>query len=146
MEKIALKKVVTSYALTSFIIFLLSAFTSMMGVYGKGLGSTSISVELMAVIQLSIILIANLLLHGVFYFGGFNSAPITKGMGIGVVLGIAYFMVSVFALNMYNINTDSLQLLVSAMSGRIIEYGAGGIFTAVISVSDIGRWGLLRAF
>ncbi len=144
MERIALKKVVVSYTLTSLMIFILSAFTSMMGVYGKASGSLSMSVELMAVIQLIVVLVSNFLLHMFFYYGGFRSSPITRGVGIGAMLGVVYFLISVFVLNMYNVN--SVQMLLGAMSGRVIEYGLGGIATAVISVSDIGRWGLLRAF
>ncbi len=148
MEKTDFKKALISYVLTSFIIFFLTAVTSMLGVYGSGVGGQSfrMSVELMIMIQLVVVLGSNLLLHLIFYFGGFHASPIAKGVGIGAVLGVAYFLVTMFALNTYNVNTDSMQILFSAMSGRIIEYGSGGILTAIISVSDIGRWGLLRAF
>ncbi|MBL4587261.1 MAG: hypothetical protein JKX84_09435 [Flavobacteriales bacterium] len=145
MKKTEPKQVIASYGITSLIIFVLSAFTSLLGVYGDGVVN-SISTELMVLIQLIIVLLANFLLHAVFYFGGFTASPITKGLGIGTVLGLTYFAVSVFVLNIYNINTDSLQVLLQAMSGRVVEYSAGGVLTAVISVSDIGRWGLMRAF
>jgi len=148
MERITLKKIAVSYVITSFMIFVISAITSMLGIYGKdiGYGSVSMSVELMAVIQLTIVLVSNFLLHLVFYFGGFNSSPITRGIGIGAVLGLTYFMVTVFVLNEYNITTDPLRLLLGAMGGRMAEYSAGGIATAVISVTDVHRWGLLKAF
>lgn len=146
MERIKPKTMVVSYLLTSLVIFALSAFTSMIGVYGDGMVSHSTSAELMAVIQLTVVLVGNFLLHLVFYYGNFNCSPITKGVGVGTLLGVVYFLFSVFVLNVYNINTDSVLMLLSGMSGRIVEYGIGGVATAVISVSDIGRWGLLRAF
>jgi hypothetical protein len=46
----------------------------------------------------------------------------------------------------YDINSDPIQLLMSALSGRVIEYSSGGVLTAIISVTDIHKWGLLRAF
>ena len=148
MDTISQKKVLISYVITSVIIFFLSAAISISGIFGNHMGdaSANMSIELVAVIQLLIVLTANFILHLFFYYGGFATAPILKGVGIGAVLGVVYFLVSVFALNAYDINAESLQLLVSAMGGRVIEYATGGIATAVISVSDIHRWGVLRAF
>jgi hypothetical protein len=148
METISQKKVIISYIITSMLIILISATTSMLGM----LGDTSLPIagtmsnELMALLQLCVVLLANLVLHGIFYYGGLNSAPLTKGLSIGVVLGLSYFMISVFALNVYDINSDPIQLLMSALSGRVIEYSSGGVLTAIISVTDIHKWGLLRAF
>ncbi len=148
MDNISSKKVLVSYLLTSFIIFLVSATMSMIGLFGHD-GTTvtgSMSTELMIILQLSIVLAVNAVLHGIFYYGGLNSSPIAKGIGIGVMLATIYFLVSMFALNIYDINSDSASTLVSAMGGRLIEYCSGGLVTAIISVTDIHKWGLLRAF
>lgn len=69
-----------------------------------------------------------------------------KGISVGACLGVIYFMVGVFGLNIYDPNAAPFEQLFGAMGGRLIEYGTGGIATAVISVSDIRKWGLLRAF
>lgn len=148
METISQKKVIISYLITSLLIFVISATTSMLGMLGDTTLpiAGSMSNELMAILQLTVVLLANLVLHGIFYYGGLKSSPMTKGLTIGVVLGLSYFMVSVFALNVYDINSDPIQLLISALSGRVIEYSSGGVLTAIISVTDIHKWGLLRAF
>ena len=148
MDTISQKKVIISYFITTLVIFGVSATTSVLGLQGQGTGSISgtMSNELMMLIQFIVILVANGILHSLFYYGGLNSSPITKGLGIGVVLGLSYFLVSIFALNLYDINADPISLLMSAMSSRVVEYSSGGFVTAVISVSDIHRWGLLRAF
>lgn len=148
METISQKKVIISYLITSLLIFLVSATTSMLGILGDASLpiAGSLSNELMAILQLAVVLLANIVLHGIFYYGGLNSSPMAKGLTIGVVLGLTYFMVCVFALGIYDINSDPIHLLASALSGRVIEYSSGGILTAIISVSDIHKWGLLRAF
>jgi len=148
MEHINQKKVVISYLLTSILIFSISAFTNMIGMVGQQTLpiSGSMSNELMMLVQLAIILVANGFLHYVFYFGNLNSSPIAKGVGMGVAFGVIYFVVSVFGLNIYDLNGDSISSLATAMSGKVIEYSSGGLVTAIISVSDIHKWGLLRAF
>ena len=100
----------------------------------------------MVIIQFVVILVANGVLHSLFYYGGLKSSPLVKGLGIGVFLGMSYFLFSIFVLDSYDINSDPFSLLMSAMSGRVLEYSSGGFVPALISVSDIHRWGLLRAF
>jgi len=148
METISAKKVVISYVLTSVVIFAVSVMTSMLGLLGQGYSQITgnLAGELMVLLQLGVVLVANGILHSLFYYGGMQSSPITKGLSIGIVLGVGYFLVSIFALNLYDINSDPISLLIGAMSSRIVEYCSGGIVTAIISVSDIHRWGLLRAF
>lgn len=148
METVTFKKIVVSYVVTSFILFFASALTSASGMFGNHFGSAAgfLSLELMVVIQLAVVLFANALMHWFFYYGGFNSAPIVKGTTLGVVMALAYFMTGVFALNVFDITSDPLNTLAGAMSGRLFEYCTGGIATAVISVSDVHKWGLLRAF
>lgn len=148
MNTISQKKVIISYLITSFAIFLTSATLSMFGLL-EGTSVTiggTMSAELMMVIQFAVVLFANGILHSLFYYGGLKSSPLAKGIGIGVVLGVSYFLVSVFALNLYDVTADPISLLMKGMSGRVIEYSSGGLVTALISVSDIHRWGLLRAF
>lgn len=148
MESTSQKKIIVSYFITSAIIFMISALTNVMGVFGNGVGeaASTMSIELMAIIQLAVVLTANCFLHFVFYYGGFKSSPIAKGIGIGAFLGLTYFLVTVFAFNFYDINADPLLQIAGGMSGRMIEYSSGGVLTALISVSDIHKWGLLRAF
>jgi hypothetical protein len=98
----------------------------------------------MIAIQFLIVLAANSILHFIFYYGGLDSSSIAKGIGIGTTLGLIYFLIRVFALNLYDLNAP-LHQLVEAMSGRIIEYSYGGIVTAFVSVSNIHRWGILKA-
>lgn len=148
MDTISQKKVIISYFITSMVIFSISATTSMLGLLGNGPSfiSGTLSSEFMVIIQFAIILIANGILHSLFYYGGLKSSPLVKGIGIGVFLGMSYFLFSIFVLDSYDINSDPFSMLLSAMSGRVIEYSSGGFVTALISVSDIHRWGLLRAF
>ena len=148
MEHISQKKIVISYLVTSFMIFLVSAVTSTLGLFGDDVVSVSgsMSTELTLLIHFIVVLLANAILHGLFYYGGLKSSPITKGVGLGMVLGGLYFMVCTFVFNAYDINTDPISYLASAMSGRMVEYSSGGLITAIISVSDIHKWGLLRAF
>lgn len=146
MEKTSLKKITLSYLITSVLIFIISAATSMLGLFGKGVGAFGMSVELMMLIQLTVVLLANLLLHGLFYFGGFHSSPIKKGISIGAVIGVSYFLITVFLVGSYNIETESMAVLLRAAGGRVVEYCTGGVMTALISVSEIHRWGLLKAF
>ena len=148
MDTISIKKVLISYVITSLVIFFVSAAVSISGILGNSISSVwgHLSIELIAIIQFTIVSVSNLVLHMVFYYGGFASSPLVRGLGIGAFMGLAYFLIGVLALDLYDVNTDTLQQLIGAMSGRIIEYSAGGIAMAVISVSDIHRWGLLRAF
>ena len=148
MDTISQKKVIISYYITSMVIFSISATTSMLGLLGNGPSviSGTLSSEFMVIIQLVVILVANGVLHSLFYYGGLKSSSLVKGLGIGVFLGMSYFLFSIFVLDSYDINSDPFSLLMSAMSGRVLEYSSGGFVTALISVSDIHRWGLLRAF
>ena len=148
MDNVSSKKVLISYLLSSIVIFAVSATTSMLGLVGGTESSISgtMSNELIVLMQLLIILLSYGVTHSVFYYGGLKSSPLTKGLTLGFVLGMSYFLVSVFALNSYDINSDPLSLLMSALSSRVVEYSSGGALTAIISVSDIHRWGLLRAF
>lgn len=148
MENISFKKIVISYFITSVLIFFVSAAANAAGVFGNGMSTTmdSMSTELFTILQLTLVLLANSVLHLIFYYGGFSASPILRGLGIGAFLGLSYFIFSAFALNIYDIHGESLIDLTAAMSGRMIEYAAGGIATAMISVSDIHRWGILRAF
>lgn len=148
MENISFKKIVISYIITSAVIFFTSAVANAAGIFGSELGTSldSMSIEVLTLIQLMLILFANSVLHLIFYYGGFSASPIARGVGIGAFLGLGYFLFSAFAFNIYDIHAESLVNLSAAMGGRMIEYGAGGITTAVISVTDVHRWGILRAF
>ena len=124
MDTVSSKKVLISYLITSIVIFAISATTSMLGLL-ENTGTTisgTLSNELMILIQLVVVLFANGVLHSTFYYGGLKSSPITKGLTIGFVLGMTYFLVSIFVLNSYDINSDPFSLLMSAMSSRVIEY------------------------
>lgn len=147
METISSKKVIISYVITSVVIFCISAVTSTLGLLGNDAGSISstISMELLVLMHLAIVLFANGILHGMFYYGGLESSPIVKGVGIGMCLGLIYFLVAVFGFNAYDINADPISLLMSVVSSKVVEYSSGGVLTAMISVSEIHKWGLLRA-
>jgi len=140
------KKIAISFLISSAVIFIISAIGNALGIFGYDASAVTreMSIEFMMAIQLSIVLAANSILHFMFYYGGLNSSPIAKGVGIGTALGLVYFLISVFALNLYDLNAPSHQL-VEAMSGRVIEYGSGGIATAFISVSKVQKWGFLKA-
>ncbi|MCB9187325.1 MAG: hypothetical protein H6601_11365 [Flavobacteriales bacterium] len=146
MEKVTLKKIFISYLITSLVIFLVSAAISIAGTTGKGMHTNigEISIEIMMMIQLAHILVANAILHWFFYFGGSHASPLTKGVATAAILGVMNFMISVFALNIYDIYTDSLSVLLSGMSSRVVEYGSGGILAAIISVTDIHKWAFFR--
>ncbi|HAP68202.1 MAG TPA: hypothetical protein DCR04_00520 [Flavobacteriales bacterium] len=146
MRPISQKKIVISFLVSSAVIFTISAIGNVLGVFGYHTNSITgqMSVEIMMAVQLLIVLATNSILHFVFYFGGLNSSPIAKGVGIGTAIGIVYFLISVFGLNLYDLHAPTTQL-VEAMGGRVIEYGSGGIATAFISVSNVKKWGLLKA-
>lgn len=135
MNSISPKKVLVSYVITSMVILFISAAISMSGMFSTNIGDASsrLSIELLIILQLLLILTSNFILHAAFYYGGFKSSPISRGIGIGAILGVVYFLVGVFALDLYDINTEMLQLA-GAMGGRVIEYSTGGIATAVISL------------
>ena len=147
MEPISRKKMIISYVLTSVVLFFISALVSVSGIFDPNMGNavSRISLELMVLIQLVVVLVSNLFLHGVFYYGGLDSSPIARGIGIGSLMGVMYFLVGVFIFDFYDLN-NGLQELAGAISGRVIEYTTGGVATAVISVTDIHRWGILKAF
>lgn len=146
MEPISAKKIFISYLITSLVIFSVSAFLSLSDVIGKG--DTQIagvmSVELMLILQLANVLIANAILHWFFYFGDSHASPLAKGVATAAVLGVLNFLLSVFALDMYDICSDSMLVLVGAVGGNVVEYSSGGIVAAIISVTDIHKWGLFR--
>jgi hypothetical protein len=148
METISFKKVLISYLISSIAIFSMSATFSMMGLLGSTTASVAgtMSNELMVLFHLGVVLFANGILHSLFYYGGLKSSPLIKGIGIGILLGVTYFFLGAFALDAYSITSDPFSLLMGAMGGRVIEYSSGGVVTALVSVSDIHRWGLLRAF
>ena len=142
------KKVNVSYVITSVLMFFISAAFSMSGMFESSIHNVGfhLSNELIIVSQMLVVLVANFILHAIFYYGGFKSSPITRGLVTGTVLGVAYFLAMVFVFDVYNLNTEPMTTLLAAVSGRVVEYGTGGIATAVISVSDVHKWGLLRAF
>lgn len=147
MEQTPFKKIVVSFLLTSGVIFSITAMNSMLGLFGKGLQLVpgSISFELYVFVQFCAAAFASACIHMVFYYGGLNSSPITKGVGSGLVVGLAYFALSMFVFNVYNINTDSLMTIAAGIGGSIFEYGSGGLLVAVVSLTEIHKWGLLRA-
>ena len=148
MNPISTKKVLVSYFISSSLILLVSAITNSAEAYGGQAVNASLgqSQLLGMLVYLMMALGANAILHMVFYYGGFKSSPIKRGVTAGAVLGLAYFAVTVFAFGAYNITTDPLGEMATAMAGRMFEYTTGGIVTAIVSVSDIHKWGLLRAF
>tara|TARA_R110000868_G_scaffold364581_1_gene627455 strand:+ start:525 stop:968 length:444 start_codon:yes stop_codon:yes gene_type:complete len=147
MNRISQKKLIISYLITSATIFIVSGIMQFSGTFNgvthEIFGS---SVALAAASQLMIVLALNFLLHAVFYFGGFNSSPITKGVGIGSALGIFYFAIGLFVFQAHSIDSAPIGEVAVSLGGNVVEYSLGGILTAVISVSDIHKWGLLRAF
>lgn len=147
MESTPLKKVVVSFLLTTAAIFSLTALNSFFGLFGKGLQLVpgSLSYELYVLIQLCAAVFASACINMIFYYGGLRSSPIEKGVGSGIVIGLTYFAISMFVFNVYNVNTDSLLTIATGMSGNIFEYGTGGLLTAFVSLTEIHKWGLLRA-
>lgn len=147
MYHISQKKVIVSYIISSLVMFLFSASFNAASLLGSDVAAitTTLPAQLVMIIQLTIVLVANLFLHFMFYYGGLNSSPMAKGIGIGTALGLVYFIVTVFGLNLYDINTAPVQELVGALTGRVIEYCSGGIATAFVSVSNIHKWGVLKA-
>jgi hypothetical protein len=147
MHETPFKKVFVSFLLTVAIVFALSAITSMFGFFGKGLRLVpdTMSYELYVLSQLVASIFASACIHMVFYYGGLHSSPISKGVGTGLVIGIAYFALSMFVFNVYSVKTDSLATISAGLSGSIFLYGFGGLLVAVVSLTDIHKWGLLRA-
>lgn len=147
MRPTSQKKIVISYLISSAVIFLITAASNALGLFGHQVvvSSSGLSTEVIMAIHLLIILLANLVFHFMFYYGGLHSSPIAKGVGIGASIGFVYFLVTVFGLNLYDINTAPTKELVSALTGRVVEYCSGGVATAFVSVSNIHRWGFLKA-
>lgn len=146
MRSISPKKIVISYLISSAVIFLITAISNAFGLFGHQVvvSPSNLSNEAIMAVQLIIVLATNLVFHFIFYYGGLHSSPIAKGVGIGTAVGLVYFMVTVFGLNLYDLNTAPVQELVGALTGRVVEYSSGGIATAFVSVSNMHKWGLLK--
>ena len=142
-DKISLKKVLVSYSITTLFVFVFSAIADQFGLYGNRviIGNGAFSHNTFLVIQLLLVCIANGVLHGIFYFGNLESSPIMKGLGLGSMVAVSYFLVAVLGFNMFDVTGDSMSLLMGALGGRLFEYCSGGLMTAVISVSDLHKWG-----
>lgn len=141
------KKLFVSYMITSTMIFLVSAIMQASGPFNGGVQAVvGSSTAMMAAIQLTVVLVLNLFLHAMFYYGGFNSSPITKGVGIGAALGFFYCMFGLFVFQPHSIDSTPISEVITTLSGNVAEYTLGGILTAVISVSDVHKWGVMRAF
>ncbi len=71
MDPVSHKKVLISYIISSLVIFFISAGISMSGLFETNMGEASsrLSIELIVLTQLSVVLLANFILHGVLYYG-----------------------------------------------------------------------------
>lgn len=147
-ENPSFQKVFVSYAITTLFVFFCSAIADHLGLYGDRIivGNGTLSHDLFLLIQFLVVCVANGILHGFFYFGNLESSPIIKGLGLGSMIAVSYFLICVLGLNMFDVTSDSMSSLISALGGRMFEYCSGGLITAAISVSDLHKWGLIRSF
>lgn len=136
-----------SFIITSFILTTISVFQN---VFSNSTGSAvtigQFSSGFEQILDLSLMLLVNLLIHSWFYFENSRTAPIYRGIKIGAVLGLVTFWVSVFVFDSYNVGGDSILVFLGGLGGTVAEYTTGGALTALISVTEIHKWGFLRAF
>lgn len=144
MELISPKKVMISYTLSSLLILAIVGLISMPSLIGPSIAGSFTILKLM--LQLATVLIANAILHWFFYYGDSEASPMSKGVISAVILGVLNFAISVFALNIYDIYTDSIVELASGISSNVLGYGSGGFLAAVISVTDVDKWSLFKLF
>ncbi len=142
------QKILLSYLTTSLLITTVSISIGAIGVFDPGFGNPSSwnSMEIVILLKLSVVLTANFFLHLFYYFGGFKAAPLTKGLGIGAGLGLAIFLISFFGLHTMEMDSTVTDSFFVSLAARLVEYTAGGIATAALSVSDLSRWSFTRAF
>lgn len=85
----------------------------------------------------------NLVVHSIFYFGGFSCSPIRKGVGISMCIGFVYLMVVLLCSNIITVHASwtviGMNLLTTIMEMLIL-----GLLVSVISISEIHRWGVFR--
>ena len=96
-------------------------------------------------IPFTIVLFAsvNLLVHSLFYFGGFSCAPIKKGMGLSLAIGLVYLLSILLFSSIITVhapwNVIGLNLV-----AIVTEMSVLGLVVSIIGVSEIHRWGIFR--
>lgn len=142
-------RLLISYGITSLLILFASVVLGPLGIFHYKFSiitSVTESVGLNQVVQIFILLTANFILHALFYHGGSNRSPFIKGVGIGFTVGFVLFTLGLFACTWLDINSSSVHLIGSTLIKRTLEFTTCGFATAVLSVFDLPRWGILRAF
>ena len=143
-----LHRVVVSYLISSTIILLGYLLFQRYGVFEYDFisaVSNEASVELRKLAQLSFVLISNFILHVTFYYGRFTASPLVRGVSIGFLMGLSIFILSVFESGCMGLISSPLNEIVSIMATKAIEFTSCGVLTAILSVSEIPRWGLFKA-
>ena len=144
-QEVPFKKFVISWVAITLMMFGLSVvfhglFADQQSLVINGL---SLSGRVLAIISLCSTATISLIFHALFYFGGLTSAPIVKGLGLGMALGFLYFMLVGFGLGAYSVHASFVELG-RGILWQICEQGIGGVFASVISLTEIHRWGVFR--
>lgn len=145
MQSISTTKFTISWIVSTFLVFAISAgLHSVIGSEPTLLISGSlISTKLAAGLAFLVIAMLNLIVHAIFYFGGFTCAPIKKGLAASLSVGFIYFLVITLSSSFLSVHApwDVLSLnLLCQMTEQIV----GGITISVLSVSEFHRWGIFR--
>lgn len=85
----------------------------------------------------------NLVIHSLFYFGGFTCAPIKKGIGLSMGIGLFYLMALVLGSSMITVHAPLSDIALNLFA-ILLEMALLGMMISVLSISEFHRWGIFR--
>lgn len=103
----------------------------------------TLSAELTLPFAIALFATLNLIVHCIFYFAGFTSSPIRKGLGISMSIGFVYMMVILLCTNIVTVHAAWHVLGVNLIA-IASEMAVLGLAVSVLSISEIHRWGIFR--
>ena len=145
MQTVSTTKFTISWIISTFLVFAVSAvFHSIIGSEPTLLISgTLISTKLAAIIAFLVIAMLNLIIHGIFYFGGFSCSPFKKGLTAGLTVGFIYFLAMTLSSSLLSVHAPWGELSINFLI-QMTEQIVGGITISVLIVSEFHRWGIFR--
>ena len=138
-----MKQVNVSWILSSLVMLSLTAGLNALEVIDIPFGVRS-SIGLPTLLYITGLFGANFLMHLTFYYGGFVNAPLKRGLALGMVFGVLFFLANVLFTTTYDLTNESMSVLVVGLAAKLAEYTIGGVAMSVLSVTRVHQWGFLR--
>jgi PAS domain S-box-containing protein len=142
-KEASMKQVNVSWILSSLVMLSLTAGLNALEVIDIPFGVRS-SIGLPTVLYITGLFGANFLMHLAFYYGGFVNAPLKRGLALGMVFGVLFFLANVLFTTTYDLTNESMSVLVVGLAAKLAEYTIGGVAMSVLSVTRVHQWGFLR--